>query len=80
MRVWREHSTTWVFSTLRSGQTDDAVGWFRLAVDGGWRNSAFALGSLLEEEGDRKGAFAAFEIGAQQECALIAGRSRSIGA
>jgi TPR repeat protein len=53
---------------MRSGQTDDAIGWFRLAVAGGWRNSHFALGSLLEEQADRKGALAAFEMGAQQEC------------
>ena len=53
---------------FQSGQTDDAIGWFRLAVAGGWRNSHVALGSLLEEQGDRKGAFAAFESGAQQGC------------
>ena len=52
----------------RSGRTDDAIGWFRLAVAGGWRNSHFTLGSLLEEQGDRKGAFAAFVSGAEQGC------------
>jgi TPR repeat protein len=55
---------------MRSGQTDDAIGWFRLAAAGGWRDSHFALGSLLEEQGDRKGAFAALESGAQQGCPL----------
>ena len=52
----------------RSGQTDDAIGWFRLAVAGGWRNSHVALGLLLEEQGDRKGAFAALVSGAEQGC------------
>jgi hypothetical protein len=56
--------------TLRFGHRDDSIGWFRLAFENGWGPSAFALGSLLEEEGDIKGAVAAFEIGAQQECAL----------
>src|SRR5262245_13923722 len=55
--------------TMRSGRTDDSIGWFRAAVGGGWRPSLFALGSLLEEQGDSKGAAEAFEIGAQQECA-----------
>ena len=52
----------------RSGQTDDAIGWFRLAVAGGWRNSHVALGLLLEEQGDRKGAFAVLVSGAEQGC------------
>ena len=52
----------------RSGQMDDAIGWFRLAVAGGWRNSHVALGLLLEEQGDRKGAFAALVSGAEQGC------------
>jgi TPR repeat protein len=54
--------------TKRLGQTDDAIGWFRLAVAGGWRNSHVALGLLLEEQGDRKGAFAALLSGAEQGC------------
>jgi TPR repeat protein len=54
--------------TMRSGQMDDAIGWFRLAVAGGWRNSHVALGLLLEEQGDRKGAFAALVSGAEQGC------------
>jgi TPR repeat protein len=56
--------------TMQSGRTDESVEWLRLAVGGGWRPSAFALGSLLDGQGDRKAAVEAFEIGAQQECAL----------
>ena len=56
--------------TMRLGRTDESIGWLRLAEDGGWPSAAFALGSLLEEQGDRKGAVEAFETGAQRECAL----------
>src|SRR5688500_946585 len=56
--------------TLQLGKTDQSIEWFRRAVGGGWRPSAFALGSLLEEQGDRKGAVEAFETGAQQDCPL----------
>ena len=56
--------------TMQSGKADDSIGWFRLAVAGGWRPSAFALGSLLEQRGDIKGAVESFEIGAREECAL----------
>ena len=53
---------------FRSGKTAESIQWFKRAVGGGWRNSHFALGSLLEELGDRKGAFAAFVSGAEQGC------------
>jgi TPR repeat protein len=54
--------------TFRSERTAESIQWFKRAVSGGWRNSHFALGSLLEELGDRKGAFAAFVSGAEQGC------------
>ncbi len=70
MRVWREHNTTWVFSPRERERPAESIEWFRRAVNGGWRPSIFALGSLLEEQGDREGALGAFKMGAQQECAL----------
>ena len=59
--------------TLRAERAAESIQWFRRAVSGGWRPSIFALGSLLEEGGDRKGAVGAFEMGAQQECELSQG-------
>jgi TPR repeat protein len=54
--------------TLRAQRRSESLQWFRRAVAGGWRNAHFALGRLLEELGDRKGAFAAFVSGAEQGC------------
>jgi uncharacterized protein len=54
----------------RAERPAESIQWFRRAVNGGWRPSIFALGSLLEEQGDREGALGAFKMGAQQECAL----------
>ena len=54
---------------FRSGKTAEAIQWFRRAVSGGWRNSNVALGSLLEQLGDKQGAAEAFENGAQLGCA-----------
>jgi TPR repeat protein len=56
--------------TKNLGRTAESVQWLRQAVAGGWPSAPFALGSLLEEQGDRKGAFAAFDSGARQGCPL----------
>jgi TPR repeat protein len=56
--------------TMKLGRTVESIQWLRQAVAGGWPSAPFALGSLLEEQGDRKGAFAAFDSGARQGCAL----------
>jgi TPR repeat protein len=56
--------------TMRSGRTAESIQWLRQAVSGRWPSAPFALGSLLEEQGDREGAFEAFETGARRECAL----------
>jgi TPR repeat protein len=56
--------------TMRAGRTVESIQWLRQAVAGGWPSAPFALGSLLEEQGDRKGAFAAFDSGARQGCPL----------
>jgi uncharacterized protein len=55
---------------MRAGRTAESIQWLRQAVAGGWPSAPFALGSLLEEQGDRKGAFAAFDSGARQGCPL----------